>query len=151
EVVLQVEHARKPRAVPQRIFPRAIRTLRLDQVFDRVPDGRALGVPCGEEAQESPRRLAGQRVAATRQLRIVVRPERLAPASIRVLPAQEPFNGTLDVALRAVLADGAEPAQHRPGPVDVVRAPPAVPRAILGLRALDEIECAWHGGVIEAV
>src|SRR5262245_50454617 len=93
-----------------------------------------------EETQERPRRLARQRVTAAFLFGIVVGCQRLAPTSVWILSAQQPLDRALDIALSAVLADGAEPAQHRPGPVDVIRAPSAVPRAIFGLRAPYEVQ-----------
>ena len=44
-----------------------------------------------------------------------------------------------------------EPAQHRPGAVDVVHAPAAVPGAVVPLRAADEVERALGAARIQAV
>src|SRR5438445_3919322 len=151
EVILEVEDTREARAVPQRVFPRAIRGLRLDQIADALLDRLSLRPPRREETQERPRCLAGDGLAPARQGFVLVGGERLAPASVVVLPLLDPGNGALDVVGRAVLADGAEPAQHRPRAVDVVDAPASVPGACLVLGLADEAEGALGGGVIRAV
>src|SRR5207253_7200698 len=59
EVILEVEDTRETRAVPERVFPRAVRGLRVDQIADPLLHGLSLRPPRREEAQERPRRLAG--------------------------------------------------------------------------------------------
>src|SRR5437870_12880240 len=97
--------------------------MRVNQIADPLLHGLSLRPPRREEAQERPRRLAGNGLAAPRQGLVLIRGERLAPTSVVVLPLLDPGNGALDVVGRAVLADGAEPAQHRPRAVDVIDAP----------------------------
>src|SRR3984893_5609521 len=120
EVILEIEDTREAGAIPQRVFPRAIRGLRLDQIPDTLFHRVALCPSRREETQERPGRLAGNVLAATRQRLVLVGGERLAPASVGVLPLLDPGDGALDIVGRAILADGAEPAQHRPRAVDVV-------------------------------
>src|SRR5206468_2292940 len=127
QVVLEVEDPREARAVPQRIGPRAVGVLPLDEIADALVHRAPLGAPGGEERQERPGRLARQGLAAAGQVSVVVGAQGLAPAAVVVLPLLEPADRPLDVVLRAVLADRAQSAKHGPGAVDVVDAPAPVP------------------------
>src|SRR5262249_17340596 len=118
EVILQVEDAREPRAVPERIFPATVALLRLDQIPDAAIDSRSVAATCREEPEQRPRRLARDRFPTAGEVWIVVRRERLPPAAIAVLPALEPGDGAPHVILRGLLPDRREAAQHRPGAVD---------------------------------
>ena len=69
------------------------------------------------------------------------------PAAIGVLPRFEPGHRATDVRLPGILADGPEAAKHRPSAVDVVGAPPPVPRAVGALGAADEVEAAPRGRI----
>src|SRR5258706_16254208 len=68
EVVLQIEDAREARAVPERVLPGAVRPLRAQQVADAVVDRRSRRVAGGEERQQRPRGLTGDRRPAPGQL-----------------------------------------------------------------------------------
>src|SRR5207302_11195487 len=119
EVRLDAEETRETGALPERDSPRAIHGMSVEQIADHLLHGLSLRPPRREEAQERPRRLAGNGLAAPGQGLVFVGGERLAPAPVVVLPLLDPGNGALDVVGQAVLADGAEPAQHRPRAVDV--------------------------------
>src|SRR5215467_7729918 len=120
QMVLQIEDARKARAVPERVFPRAVVALCSQQVVDAALDGRAARAAGREEAEECPRGLTRNRFADAGELVILVA---LAPAAVAVLVALEPAHRALDVLVTRIHADGREPAQHRPGAVDVIHAP----------------------------
>src|SRR5215467_233666 len=120
QMVLQVEDARKARAVPECVFPRAVVALCSQQVVDAALDGRAARAAGREEAEECPRGLTRNRFADAGELVILVA---LAPAAVAVLVALEPAHRALDVLVTRIHADGREPAQHRPGAVDVIHAP----------------------------
>src|SRR5207247_1777311 len=131
QVVLQVEHAREARTVPERVVPAAVGLLRAHQIFDAALDDGAAGDAGGEEPQQRPRRLARQRGADAGQLRLRVALTGLAPAPIGILAPAEPAHRALHVLVTRIDTHGAEPAQHRPRAVDVVHAPAAVPRAVV--------------------
>src|SRR6266498_287587 len=114
EVVLEHEHAREPRAVPERVLPRAVRLLRPQEIGDPALDGRRPCHPGGQQRQQGPRGLRGRRHARAGQLGTVVAVARLAPAAVAVLMLLEPADRTLHVLLTHVLADEAQTAQHRP-------------------------------------
>src|SRR6188472_1882156 len=54
----------------------------------------------------------------------------LAPAAIRVLDRQQPVHGLAHRGVLMIDAGGVERAQYRPGTVDVVEAPAAIPGAL---------------------
>src|SRR5262245_1983686 len=56
-VVLEEEHARKPRAVPARVHPRPVGALAVEQVGDAALHGPTSRHPGREQAEEGPRRL----------------------------------------------------------------------------------------------
>src|SRR4029450_13337468 len=64
----------------------------------------------------------------------------LAPAAVPILVALEPADRALHEFVPRVHADGREPAQHRPRAVDVVPAPPSVPRAVMSLSVAEKID-----------
>src|SRR5262245_39360019 len=145
QMVLQVEDPRKARAVPERVFPRAVVALRSQQVIDAALDGRAARAASGEQAEERPRRLARNRFAHPGELVVVVALAGLAPAAVAVLVALEPADRALHVFVTGIHADGGEPAQHRPGSVDVVHTPAAVPRSVVALGVAQEVDRALRG------
>src|SRR3546814_9265590 len=75
----------------------------------------------------------------------------LAPAAVGLLAALQPGHRLADVGRRGILAAGVEGAERRPGAVDVVHAPAAVPRAIGLLLAAQVVEAAAHHGVVSPV
>src|SRR5262249_60362884 len=103
----------------------------------------------GEEPGQGPRGLARYGLAASGQLVVLVGGERFPPAAVGILPLLEPADGALHVVLAAILANDTEPAQHGPGAVHVVHAPPSVPGAALMLAALDETQCALSGRMLK--
>src|SRR5512141_644333 len=54
----------------------------------------------------------------------------LAPAAIRVLNRQQPVHSLAHRRFLVVDPGGIERAQYRPSPVDVVKAPAAIPRSL---------------------
>src|SRR6185436_15474097 len=148
QVVLEIEDARKAGAVPQGIGPRPLLALRVEKVLDAALHRGPLGAPGGEEPQQRPRGLARDGLAAARPRRVLVGSQRLAPAAVGVLPRFQPGHRAAHVLLRAVLADGADAAEHRPGAVDVVGAPAPVPRPVRVLVASQIPERAPGGGMV---
>src|SRR5207247_2520215 len=140
EVILEVEDARESRPVPEPVLPRAVAPLRPAEVFDAALDGAAARAPGREEAEQSPGRLAGRRLADPSELGVGVALARLAPAPVTVLVTLEPAHRSLDVFVTQVLADRAEPAEDGPGAVDVVPPRGAVPGAVVPLRVTEEVE-----------
>src|SRR5262245_42770278 len=145
QMVLQVEDTRKARAVPERVFPRAVVALRSQQVIDAAFDGRTARAAGGEQAEERPRRLARNRFAHAGELVVLVALAGLAPAAVAVLVALEPADRALHVLVTGIHADGGEPSEHRPGAVDVIHAPAAVPRSVVSLGMAQEIDRALRG------
>src|SRR5438552_18394588 len=131
KVVLEEEHPREARPVPERILPAAVRPLGPQQIVDARLDRRPRGGADREEPQQGPGGLARDRRAAPGEVRLDVALARLAPAAVGVLPAHEPAYGALHVLVARVHAHGPQPAQHRPGAIDVVDAPAAGPGAIV--------------------
>src|SRR3990172_9530 len=142
EVVLQVEDAREPRPVPERVGPAAVGLLRAEQVLDAALDHGPARPPRGEEREQRPRRLAGRRGADAGERGAVVALARLAPAAVRVLAALQPADRALHVLVAGILADRGQAAQHRPRPVDVVHAPAPVPRPVVPLGVPQELDRA---------
>src|SRR5438874_2600921 len=142
QVVLEVEDAREAGAVPERVLPRAIGVLGSQEILDAARHGGAGRAPRREEAEERPGGLARRRFAGAGERVVVVALAGLAPAAVLVLVALEPAHRALHVLVPRVLADGGQAAQHRPGAVDVVHAPAAVPRAVVLLRVAEELDRA---------
>src|SRR5262247_2212531 len=111
EVVLEEEHAREARAVPERILPAAVRALRAHEVLDARVHRRPRRRADREEAEQSPGRLARDGDAASGQLGLRVTLAALAPAAIGVLAAYEPAHRALHVLVARVHAHGPEPAK----------------------------------------
>src|SRR5262245_1286005 len=130
EVVLQHEDAWEAGAVPPRVLPRAVRPLGPHEIIDAALDGGRARAAGGQQGEQRPRRLRGSRLTPPGQLGAVVGLARFAPAVVRVLVRFQPADRPLHVLLRHVLADGAEPAEHRPRAVDVVDTPAAEPRPV---------------------
>src|SRR6516165_11029141 len=142
EVVLQVEDAREAGAVPERVVPRAVVTLRFQKVVDPALDGRPARAPGREEAEERPRGLARKRLAHAGELVVLVALAGLAPAAVPVLVALEPADGSLHVLVTRIDPDRRQPPQHRPRPVDVVHAPAPVPGPVVTLGVAQEVDRA---------
>src|SRR5580765_8500206 len=142
QMVLQVEDPREACPVPERVLPRAVVTLRSQEIVHTALDSRAARSAGREKAQEGPRGLTRNRLAHAGELVVVVALAGLAPAPVAILMALEPADRPLDVFVARIHADGGEPAQHRPRAVDVVHAPPAVPRAVVSLSMAQEIDRA---------
>src|ERR1043166_363936 len=151
EVVLEEEHAREARAVPEGIVPAAVLALGAQQVLDARLDRRARRRPDREEPQQRPRRLARDGRPAPGQLRLDVALARLAPPAVGVLVADQPAHRALHVLVPRVHAHGAEPAQDRPRAVDIVDAPASVPGAVVPLAVADELERALRRLELEVV
>src|SRR4029453_17980775 len=115
------------------------------QIVDATLDGRAARAPSGEEPEQRPRGLTRRGRAHAGELVIVVALAGLAPAAVLVLVTLEPADRALDVFVTGVFADRGEAAQRRPGAVDVVHSPAAVPRPIVPLRMTEEIDRALRG------
>src|SRR5262245_27880385 len=145
QMVLQVEDTRKARPVPESVFPRAVVTLRPQEIVDTPLDGRAPRAAGGEEAEERPRGLARDRFAHAGELVVLVALAGLAPPAVAVLMALEPAHRALHVLVTRIDADGGQPAQHRPRAVNVVHAPAAVPRPVVSLGVAQEIDRALGG------
>ena len=73
QVILEIEDAREPGAVPERVVPGAVRRSGSRQVADAALHRAALGTARREQAEERPRGLARDRLAAPGQLGVVVR------------------------------------------------------------------------------
>src|SRR5438093_9773633 len=63
QVVLEIEDAREPGAVPERVLPRAIGVLGSQEILDAARHGGAGRAPRREEAEERPGGLARRRCA----------------------------------------------------------------------------------------
>src|SRR5215510_12850697 len=108
EVVFQVEDPRESGSVPVGVIPRAVGSLRPQQVVDAAHDCRTAGTAGGEEPEQRPRGLARRRLAHAGELVVVVALAGLAPAAVLVLVALEPPHRALDVFVARVFADGRE-------------------------------------------
>src|SRR3990172_8084957 len=117
QVILEEEDAGKAGRVPEGIVPRAVRSLRLDEKPDPSRHRRVLRLSGREEAEEGPRSLAGDALAFAGEGGVRIAQQGLPPAAVRILATLEPSDGAPDVRGVQILADGLEPAQHRPGPV----------------------------------
>src|SRR5260221_181749 len=83
------------------------------------------------QSKQGPCRLRGGGGGALESL--VVEPVTggiLAPATVRVLDRQQPLDRLADRGVLLVHPCGVERAQHRPGAVDIVQPPAAVPRPL---------------------
>src|SRR5437867_9067117 len=142
QMVLQIEHAREPGAVPERVLPRAVGVLGSEQILNAARHGGSGCAPGREEAEQRPGGLARRRLAGAGERVVVVALAGLAPAAVLVLMALEPPDRALHVLVTRILADGREPAQHGPRAVDVVHAPASVPRPVVALRVAQELDRA---------
>ena len=62
----------------------------------------------------------------------------LTPSAIGVLFRLYPIHGAANVWRRDILSDGAQTGEDRPGAVNIIHSPPAIPTSILLLILLDE-------------
>src|SRR5215813_10985336 len=138
QVVLQIEDTGKARAVPQRVLPRAVVTLVLEQIVDAALDRRTARAAGREEPEQRPRGLARKRLADAGERVVFIALTRLAPAAVAVLVPLEPADRALHELVARIDADRVQTAQHRPRPVDVVHAPAPVPRTVVTLRVAQE-------------
>src|SRR5882672_7836927 len=86
---------------------------------------------CRHQSKQGPCRLRGGGGSALESL--VVEPVTsgiLAPAAVLVLDRQQPVGRLADRRVLMVYPCGVERTQHRPGAVDVVQPPAAVPRSL---------------------
>src|ERR1700722_624398 len=131
QVVVQVEVTREAGPGVVGLVPGAVRALGASQPADAALDGRAVALARGEQREQRPRGLRGGGGALRRPVFwVVVRAQVLAPAAVRVLYRLKPGDRTADLRLMRLDPGGDQRGQHRPGAVQVVRAPPAEPRAV---------------------
>src|SRR5690349_2475136 len=99
----------------------------------------------GHQAEQRPgglRRGAGS-LLITAIVELVARGV-LAPAAIGILDLREPSDRLAEFRRGVIDASGVEGAQDRPGAIDVVHAPAAVPTALLELGAAQIVDSTRH-------
>src|SRR5258705_267865 len=106
QMVLQVEDPREACPVPERVLPRAVVTLRSQEIVHTALDSRAARTAGREEAQEGPRGLTRNRLAHAGELVVVVALAGLSPAPVAILMALEPTDRPLDGFVGPIHADG---------------------------------------------
>src|SRR5712664_2313953 len=130
-VVLQIEHAWKPRACDLLFIPRAIGLLGAKQVTQSSLNTWPIEIAACTNPHDCPRCLRCGANTYHLGRWIFVRAARLAPPAIVVLTALKPITAAQYPVLRHIFADCAQAAQHLPRTVNVIHTPAAIPRAIL--------------------
>src|SRR3954453_17647409 len=97
------------------------------------------------QREQSPRCLRGgaRRFLVATIVELVAR-SILAPAAVLILNREEPLYRPAEHRGLMIDARRVERAQHRPGPVDVVHTPTAIPAAVRQLVALEPFDRAAH-------
>src|SRR5258705_4411844 len=90
QMVLQVEDPREACPVPERVLPRAVVTLRSQEIVHTALDSRAARTAGREEAQEGPRGLTRNRLAHAGQLVVIVAIAGLCPSPVQNLMSLVP-------------------------------------------------------------
>src|SRR4030095_7392753 len=110
----------------------------MQQVTHASLNTRPIKIAARTDTHDRPGRLRRRTFADAFGRWIFVRVTSLTPTAIVILTAFEPIAAAQYPVLRHVLTNGAQPTQHLPGAVDVIDAPPSIPRAVLVLR-VDQI------------
>src|SRR5262249_33454474 len=99
---------------------------------------RVVDLAGGHQTEQRPSCLRGRAwcLLMTRVVRLVA-VAIVAPAAIGVLDRGQPRSRALDLRRLRINAGGIEASEHRPGSVDVIHAPSAVPAAVLHLGSLE--------------
>src|SRR3984893_18571775 len=120
-VVLQIKHPRETWCGELRISPETIRLLCTQQVFDAAAHSDRARLPDRHQPKECPCRLVRRAVRLLVQVLLARVPViALAPAAIRILPADEPGHRALYGLVIRTDARLSKRGEHRPRPVDVV-------------------------------
>src|SRR5262249_37928408 len=113
--------------------------------FHSASDGGRCAVSEREEGKERPSRLRRRARSQPLAPRLLVGVRKLAPSAVGVLMAPEPATCALMALRRKVLAGGGETREREPCAVDVVAAPPPIPRSVRLLPPLQELDGAPNG------
>ena len=131
-MVFQVENTGKSRARKFALRPRSIFILSVHQICHCFGNRRIAPVGSGKKTDQTPSRLRSGAVPIPLRRGQFIRSQRLAESSVGLLHAAQPRHSPLAVVLRRQ-RNRLECAQYSARPVNVVRAPPAEPRAVFGL------------------
>ena len=148
-MVPEIKHARESGAGIELLIPTAVRQLRVQQIGEALLNLSRANLTRAHQAHQRPRRLRGGTGADPFVLRVIVAAERLAPAAIRILVILQPRHRPTRVGLAQIGTNGLQAAQHLPGAIDVVGAPPAKPGAVGTLVAAEESERFLHALVLD--
>src|SRR5262249_36495896 len=134
-VIAQVEHAREARRRVVRLAPEAVVALRAGQIVDPALDRGMVDLPRRHQAEHGPSRLRrrARRSLVAAVIELIARAI-LAPAAVAILDPDEPRYGPADFGRGMVDASGIQRAQNRPGAIDVIHAPAAIPASLFHLR-----------------
>src|SRR6185437_9152697 len=135
QVILQIEDARKSRSRKRVLIPRTIIVLTFYEPRHRALHRGIVWTLCCQQSDKSPRCLRRCAFSLAFETRVVIRSARFAEAAIFVLYAAQPMDATPALcAFRKTQRFGGPEDATRP--VHVIRSPASVPRAFLGLLAL---------------
>src|SRR4029077_14299288 len=129
-VIAQIEHPRKSWSGEARVAPQSVRLLRTQQVFNAAPHSLRLDYAGCQKPEQRPGAVVGSARDGLPGAFGGVAVIALAPATVGILPQ---LQKTDSASYRRVIGGDArlrERPQDRPGPVHVVRAPSAEPRAV---------------------
>src|SRR5262249_34701694 len=130
-VIAKIKHARKTGRGITRLTPETVLPLPAEQIIDAAGNSRVIDLSRRHQAQKSPGSLRGRArgrlVSAV--IKLVARAI-LAPAAVRVLNLEEPADRLAEFRRGVIDAGHIERAQHRPGAINVIHAPAAVPAYI---------------------
>src|SRR4030095_6545228 len=110
----------------------------MQQVTHASLNTRPIKIAARTDAHDRPGGLRRRTFADAFGRWIFVGATSLTPTAIVILTAFEPIAAAQYPVLRHVLINGAQTTQHLPGAVDIIDAPPSIPRAVLVLR-VDQI------------
>src|SRR5699024_7125174 len=128
-MVFEVEHAREAGGVEIATVPQAARRLVGQQPGHAARGFRRLCLAGTQQAEHGPGGLAGGTGALAGCAGGIIRVVAFAPTAVAVLAGFEPAYGALNpVGLHVETALFGR-GQHRPGAVNIVRAPAAIPAA----------------------
>src|SRR4029077_8384103 len=130
-VITQIEHTGEARGGISLLFPQAVIALIFGEIRDAASNSRMLHLACRHQTEKRPCGLRGRarRLLVAAIVQLVARSV-LAPAAVLILDRSEPLYRPAKHRRLSVHARGVERAQHRPGAVDVIHAPTAVPAPV---------------------
>src|SRR5215467_7907125 len=133
-MVTQIEYSGKSGRREVGFRPEPVLILGFGKPGDAARYRRIVRLAGGHKAEQGPRGL--RRCAGGRLIAVIVQLVTgavLAPSPVGILDAGQPVGGFANAIVIMLDTSGVKRAQHRPGAVDVVHAPAAVPAAVLEL------------------